>query len=599
MTARTGHFTLTMGCVAEAEEQLIGVTPRSASRLAPHWALGLLAPAAYALLSIQHYWYFVSNPRGSLPGGADGILYAWYFQSAAHSLTHLSNPFFSAAMNAPAGVNLMWNTAMPALSTAAIPLTVTLGPFVTVGLLLTVSPLISAWATNTVLVRMTGSRWGGFLGGLIYAFGPYYAGHSGHLNLIFAPLPPLMLLLLGRLLLPVEGRPDNPLRTGVLLGIVAAIQFLVAEEVMVLVFIAAVGGVLALVLVAPASAARRWQKASAGLLAGAGSASLIVGVPLWFQFFGAQALTHGVSVSQSRADVASFVRPSLLQVSATHPDIRANIRFHAANGAENTAYLGWPLVILCIWLLGWLAFRRDRFAAWWALTTGGLVLLSMGSPILLRGRPVGTGPWALVRKIPLLGGAGAVRFSLLSMLMIGLLLAWSLSKLRHRATLAVAVAVSLLAVLPLRVVAPFHSDRLPATPRFFTSSAISVLPTGSTVMVLPTPEFPRVAGMVWQIRSDLRFNLVGGYSVFRSGTGASYSATLPGFAASLFRLENGEPLSGAELGIARAAARISGVRYIVVTPQAKDARLAVAAAVAVTGCTPQAVADVTVCRLSR
>ena len=148
-----------MGCVADTDEQPVGFAPGSRLRLAPRLAADLLAPAAFALLSIQHYWYFLKDPRGTLPGGADGILYAWYFQAAAHSLTHLSNPFISAAMNAPAGVNLMWNTGMPVLATTAAPLTLTLGPFVTVGLLLTISPLISAWATYAVLVRLTGSRW--------------------------------------------------------------------------------------------------------------------------------------------------------------------------------------------------------------------------------------------------------------------------------------------------------------------------------------------------------------------------------------------------------------------------------------------------------
>ena len=438
---------------------------------------------------------------------------------------------------------------------------------------------------------------GGFLGGLIYAFGPFYAGHFGHLNLIFAPLPPVILLLLGRLLLPTGGSPGQPGthlgpawdrrgdpvpagRRGDGPGVHCRRRRRAG---------AGAGGA--------GPGGTRFRQAAAGLLASMGAAALIVAVPLYFQFFGAQALSHGVTASTSRADLASFVTPSLLQVSAAHADISANISFHAANGAENTGYLGWPLIILCCWLLGWLAVRRDRFAAWWALTAGGLALLSMGSPILLHGRRVAAGPWALVRKVPLLGGAGAVRFSLLTMLMIGLLLAWSLSKVHRKTTLAVAVIVSLLAVLPLRVIAPFRSAHLPATPRFFTTSAVDVLPAGTTVMVLPTPGFPRVAGMVWQIRSKLRFNLVGGYSVFRSGSGASYFATLPGFAASLFQLENGRPVSRAELLSARAAARTSKVQYIVVTSQAANPQLALAAAVAVTGCTPRPVADVTVCGL--
>lgn len=593
---------------------------RLRARLVPALPSGT-AWVLFAALSAYHYWRFLQHPSTSIPGSGDGVLYAWYFEWIAQSFTHVHNPLFSHAMNAPYGFNLMWNTSLLGLATLCVPLTLTLGPFTTVGILMTISPLVSAGVAYLVVRDITRSWPGAVIAGLIYGFGPYFAGQSGHLNLIFAPFPPLLLWLLWRLLVLPGGAvprsadqdgsvPDADVPRGagqngsgrrlvgrgLLLGVAAGIQFLVSEEILVLSGIVAAGGLLAAAITHPGLVLNTVRRVRAAIGVAIPAAAVIVALPVAYQLAGPGALVSGVAHARAQADLISLVRPSLLQVGAPHADIRANLATRTANGAENTGYLGWPLIVLCVLLVGWSAFRRERFAGWWILTAAGTIALSLGSPMTLYGRPLATGPWALVESIPFLGSAVPVRFSGITALLIGLLLARSLAGTRGLRFVLI-LGAALTAIAPWRVVAPFPSDPLPATPRFFTTSTVREIPAGSTVLVLPYPAFPDVEAMVWQVRSNMRFDLIGGYSVFRHGTRSSYFASTPGFARVLMQAGSGTHISQARVDTVRGSVGSSGVRFIVVTPGAGHRANVIATAERITGCIPRPVADVILCEI--
>ena len=114
------------------------------------WLPRLLPPLLYLLASIYCYSEFVREPLQRYVGGADGVAYAWYFEWTHQSFLHAYNPFVTTALNAPFGVNLMWNTSLFLLSVVCLPLTMTIGPFATVGLLFVLAPFLSA--TSAYLV---------------------------------------------------------------------------------------------------------------------------------------------------------------------------------------------------------------------------------------------------------------------------------------------------------------------------------------------------------------------------------------------------------------------------------------------------------------
>ena len=119
--------------------------PTAPHRSGPErWIQRILPPMLYLSASLFLYSHFLARPTSGVPGGPDGVIYVWYFEWERQAVLHLHNPFFSPAMHAPFGVNVMWNTSLWLLAVICVPLTATIGPFATVGLMMMLSPVVSA-----------------------------------------------------------------------------------------------------------------------------------------------------------------------------------------------------------------------------------------------------------------------------------------------------------------------------------------------------------------------------------------------------------------------------------------------------------------------
>lgn len=571
-------------------------------------SVSVLVPLLYLAAAIGCYWRFVRDPSHHLSGGADGILFAWEFEWVRHSILSGHDPFVSTALNAPSGVSLTWNTWMPLLALVSLPLTLTVGPFVTVGVMLVLAPALSATAAYLVLRRMTGFAAGAAIGGALFGFSPYFRGHFGHLDLTFLPLLPLMLFV-GYDLLVTQAMPRA--RAGGLLGLLVGMQMLISEEITALAFAAALPMVAWLVILNPRQLRQRWRHAAEGIGTGVGVAVLICGFPLLYQLFGPLALRHGTTSSTASADVASVVRPSLLQHFASAADVHANLHY-GANGAENTAYLGWFLIIVCLGLSAWLIRDGDRFGLWWLLATGSTVLLSFGRSIHLNGHELIRGPWSAYKLIPFMSSAQPIRLSVVTILLVAWLIARSLARLQQRAAAAgfgsigrvgklvapLAVAAVLGSLVPLFPTLPYASDPLPATPTFFTTSAVDAIPDGAITMVLPSPGFPRVDGMVWQIRAHLRFNLVGGYAVFTLNKASTYFPLTPVAWRDIQAVSRtGTPLNTEQVLAARASLRQYRIRDIVITHEMARFDQVSLAVEEIGQCHARELADVRLCQI--
>ena len=300
----------------------------------------LVPPLLYAIASAYNYSHFLAHPTRGVPGGADGVIYSWYFEWIEQSVIHLHNPFVSPAMNAPIGVNVMWNTALFALALICVPLTALIGAGPTIGFLAVLAPVASATTAYFVLRRLTGRASSSALAAALYGFGPFFAGQNGHLHLIFAVFPPLLLLFGHELFVRQD---KDPRRTGLWLGVATGLQLLISEEIVVLAAVVAAVSVVILAATDWRAVAGRVRHAAIGLGVAALATVVIAGVPLGYQFFGPLALAHGVLPTGQRLDLAGLVRPGVSQYYASASDIAA-FRAMPANGVENTGYLGWALI---------------------------------------------------------------------------------------------------------------------------------------------------------------------------------------------------------------------------------------------------------------
>lgn len=155
----------------------------------------------------------------------------WFFAVTADNVAHLRNPLFTDLQGFPDGVNLMANTTMLGLSVPLTPVTLLLGPALTLGLVMTLGLAATAAAWYRLIVkRLVRQRAAAFAGAALAAFAPPMISHANaHPNFVvlfmIAPI-------IDRALRLTTG--ERVTRDGIVLGLMAAYQFFLGEEPLLL-----------------------------------------------------------------------------------------------------------------------------------------------------------------------------------------------------------------------------------------------------------------------------------------------------------------------------------------------------------------------------
>lgn len=571
----------------------VPVGARWTQRRGPLWP-----PLVLLVLGLVRYGRYWQDPWHRTIGVDDTYLFAWYIGWAEHCVQHAANPFYSHALNAPVGVNTMWNTGVFAAGLALAPLTHAVGALVATNMALALSPVLSAVSAYWAVRRLTGNVWGGLVAGLLFGFGPYAGGQSVHLHLILMVLiPPIFVLVHDS----VVHQRRAAWRAGVLLGLLLALQLLIAEEMLLLTAIALTVMTLLAAALQPGEVRPRARHLAVVLAVAAAVALVVSAVPLWFQFFGPGAVRGGQIQypRYGRGNLLAFVLPSRLLALHTAGSDRSNTGFGAAF-FDNTVYLGVPLIGLLVVIGVHIVRRRDRFGAFLFVSTALLIALSWGSPVGAGSGVLGPGPWAVFAALPVTGNALPNRLSGLVLLLVGVLIArWLVSVGGRTGRPPVLVAVALVvALLPL-VPAPPPVTVSATVPQFFRSGAPGIA-DNANVLLLPYPDFATPAPMLWQAAAGYRFRIYAGYSVFTRPDGTpSFVPVSSAFATTMSRVYRGRSAAvpPADYAALLASARAVHLDWVVIAPGPHSVA-ALSAARAITGCVPRRVGGVDLCHLA-
>jgi hypothetical protein len=449
--------------------------------------------------------WFASTPSW-IGFGGDPAIFAWMLRWSPFAWAHHLNPLVTTYLNYPEGVNLMWNTSLPAPALLLAPVTNGLGAVTAFNVLTTAALALSAWAAYFAIRDHAPWPPAALCGGLLYGFSPYMVGQSeGHPSLTLAVFPPLVLVLLHRILL----RPRRRLLMGFLLGLAGAFQLVTSEEILAGTAIVAV---LGLVLLAALHRRQAMPALRAGLPALALATVVALGLsafPLYEQLLGPLRVSGRLQPSDFFvSDLLAFIVPGQLLLFKIPASVSLAARF-TGNFVENGAYLGLPLVLLLGWLV--LRLRARPEVRYFGLLAAFTALLSMGPHLHIGGRTVHhlPLPWIGVQHLPLMENALPVRYILFTNLALGVLLAVAVEQAWQRrgaarTVLFAGAAVSLLALLP---ALPFNTTVAPI-PRFFHSAAARI-PEGSVALLGPYTEAS--SSMLAQEEAGLRFRMPEGH----------------------------------------------------------------------------------------
>jgi hypothetical protein len=509
------------------------------------------ATAFFLLVACLCYWpdspiasaRIVGRPTSDL---AQGL---WFVEWFAFALTHGLNPFYTHYLLAPKGANLALDNTAPLLSLLVMPVTLLAGPLAAFNLLFRLGVGLSGASTYFMLRRYTSWWPAAVLGGLVFELSPYLIGHAHrHDFLTFVVFVPVLVLLVDDWLCSCR---RGPVASGLLIGFVAALQFLVSVEVLAGTAVVLAGTVAVLAArhrhAVRSRLVRLWK---GGLLAG-GVFLVLAGYPLWMLLYGPARPVAGLHDLSNLAHYHGDLLAPLFPTAFTWLDF-SNVgqRFVYGSRVEDGFYLGAPLICLLAYLA--IRFRRDRVVATGALVAIAAFVLGLGPRLYVDGKDLHVPlPFVLLTHLPLLRNLEPARMTLFMWLGVVTVLAVGLDRLRAagwqwrspaaaergrhlrsaratvwpRALLAcVAVFVALAPVMP-RL--PIGSKRVGAPPFFLTSRDLRLLPPGALVLTFPYNLAPYDAPMIWQVASGMRYRILGGEATVPGRKGVALSHQRP------------------------------------------------------------------------
>jgi hypothetical protein len=525
-----------------APDSDVAAHPRRARNLA-----AVVVPLCYLLAAVLLTWRLWVDPAGRIVFGNphDADLIAWFMRYAVTAVRHGRLPaLITTGMNAPSGINLMWNTAMLLPGVLLAPVTWLAGPQVTLTILTTIGFAGSASALFFVLRRWDVSLPAAALAGAVYGFSPALLQSArSHYDLLLAILPPLIVSACARLAVgprvpasrpawaPLRWLAREPawVRTGAWLGLLVAAQIFVMEEIALTTAMACGLVVLALAVSRPRTAVERLRPTVAGLATAAAVALVLTGHALWTQFHGPLTV-HGSShpLNVYVNGLNSFVTPqgALFFHTAASASFAARTK---AGLAEYLGYLGWPLIA---------ALAAAAVVTWHRLAgrvaAVSLVVLCVfslgGHPLIGHTYHRATDlPWYWIEKIPIFAPVLTDRLSILADGFAAALLAVGIDECRRlleahwpaRRTPGWPARLAQSAVLAVAVICC-----LPLLPRPLPQANVAPLPGGwsavfarlhlapdSRVLVLPFPRPLETLPLRWVADSGEPSVMIGGYFV--------------------------------------------------------------------------------------
>lgn len=422
---------------------------------------------------------------------------------------------------------------MPLLGMLFAPFTWVFGAIATYNLLMQLSLGISAWAAYFVARRLHFSQFAACITGFLYGFSSYFIsqGHA-HLFLTFAPVPPIALWLLWR----IVSQQGSLRRLGFTLGLLEAVDLLISAERVVMTIVVAAMALLIAYFFVDTDTRRMAIDGLRGAAVPLAVTALALGaVPVLISFFGPWAVRGNPHewTALHHGELMEFVRPNIWY----RPVLGwSRMKSDPLLGAslERSYYIGMPLV--AVGLVGVWKFRARVISRIAVVLFTLLALLSLGNRFWINGHNTHIPtPFAWVAHVPILSSVIPNRFMLFASLLLAfgigaLVNSWQNSiggtsrrSVRSRSVAALVVIGTIYCVTP--------AARFAVTPSsmsewFHSAEFRDTVAPGSNVLIYPYPNPFFNYGMLVQADTGMRFKIVGGQAIVGDGQGHNQGITM-------------------------------------------------------------------------
>ncbi len=457
-------------------------------------------------------------------GGVDVREITWFMGWTPYALGHGHTPLLTTHIDYPAGVNLMWNTAMIFPALVLWPVTALFGPLAATNLAITLALPLSVWVMFLLARRYVRSQLAAIVAGLLYGFSPWMISRSnGEIHMTIAIFPPLALLALDEIL--IRQRRSRWL-VGAGLGVAAAAELLTSEEILALTVMLAALGVAVVAIPHWRLIPARLPYAAQALGAAAVVFLVLAAYPLSVQFLGPLRV-QGVLPDPYWTDIWAWFVPTRWQAVQFASTIAHQFMSRNIN-EEGGAYIGVPLILIGLWVTVRF-WRRDivRVASIVAVTAS---VLAMGDHLHIRGHATRVPlPFRVLEHLPILKNVSPPRFTIFMYLMVALLLAifvdWAIGSRPPPlagegrgggvAVRVIGLGATVLALIALFPAVPYPTDTA-VIPAFFRGGDVRRIPDGGVVLVAPFSRAFTSDSMMWQSVAGMSFRMPEGYA-YRPG----------------------------------------------------------------------------------
>lgn len=504
-----------------ASPRVTPIAQREANR--PRWFWPSVATGLYAVAAILlfHPLSPVANDYLSRAGIGDPAQMVWFLSYTPHAISHGLNLFSTNLIDYPTGADLASNTSVPLLGFIAWPITATLGPVAAFNLLVRLGIFLSATSMFFVLHRWVDSRLACFIGGLCFGFGPYIIGQAifnTHINLLFVPLFPILMLLIDELFV----RQHWPWKiAAILLGLTSSAEMLIAPELLSDFGIVTFVIVLYLLIRHPHLAREKFAYILRSLAGAVVLFGLICGYLIRGMVSGPNHIRGAVysigHLQSFRNSVVETFLPTLQQL-VTTTKLSRSLHLSTRDLNELGGYLSIPLVVFVVVTI--IVWRRRYGIIPIAIGTFVAFVLSTGESLHIGSTNIAL-PEALLTHLPLLKSTIPDRFALETLLGMCALFAIGID----RSLVAIArqsspsrtyryvglTALVLIVIAALMPRTPIREQKL-IWPTTIGTEIASHVAKHAVVLTYPYPSPPLNQAMAWQAESGFAFSLLGGYA---------------------------------------------------------------------------------------